>query len=155
MRRGSKLQNYSITRLHNPQSGYMLITLMLVIALAAMALLALLPEIGQQIKRDQEEELRHRGNSYIRAIQRFYKKFGRYPTRVEELENTNKIRFLRKRYKDPMTRDPQTGKERDFKMLHMQDVTLNNGPKLGQPAGQPTAGPSSPLVPPGPTGGQP
>ena len=108
----------------------MLITLMLMIALAAMALLAILPEIGQQIKRDQEEELRHRGSSYIRAIQHFYKKFGRYPTRIEELENTNKMRFLRKRYKDPMTRDPQTGKEKDFKLLHMQDVTLNNGPML-------------------------
>src|SRR5271157_884417 len=117
------------------QRGYMLITLMLIMALAAMALLAMLPAIGQQIKRDQEEELRHRGNSYIRAIQRFYKKFGRYPTRVEELENTNKIRFLRKRYKDPMSHDPETGKERDFKFLHMQDVHLNNGPVLGQPAG--------------------
>ena len=108
----------------------MLITLMLVMALAAMALLAILPEISQQIKRDQEEELRHRGSSYIRAIQHFYKKFGRYPTRIEDLENTNKMRFLRKRYKDPMSRDPETGKEKDFKLLHMQDVALNNGPML-------------------------
>jgi type II secretory pathway pseudopilin PulG len=130
MRQVLKLRNYKITKLHNPESGYMLITLMLIIALAAMALLAMLPEIGQQIKRDQEEELRHRGSSYMRAIQRFYKKFGRYPTRIEELENTNKIRFLRKRYTDPMTRDPQTGKEKDFKFLHMQDVHLNNGPLL-------------------------
>jgi len=134
MQRPGRGSNYKLQitnrKLGDSQRGYMLITLMLVIALAAMALLAILPEIGQQIKRDQEEELRHRGSSYIRAIQHFYKKFGRYPTRIEELEDTNKMRFLRKRYKDPMSRDPQTGKEKDFKLLHMQDVTLNNGPML-------------------------
>ncbi len=136
------------------QRGYMLITLMLMLTLAAMAMLALLPAIGQQIKRDQEEELCHRGTSYMRAIQRFYKKIGRYPTRIEELEETNKVRFLRRRYKDPMTRDPQTGKERDFKILHMQDVNLNNGPVLGaQPGAQPNQlpnSPGSPLASPGP-----
>jgi hypothetical protein len=117
----------------------MLITLMLLMALAAIALLAVLPDAAQQIKRDQEEEMCHRGTQYMRAIQHFYKKFGRYPTRVEELENTNNLRFLRKRYKDPLGRDQQ-GKEKDFKLLHMQDVTLNNGPMLGQGLGQAAGG---------------
>ncbi len=67
----------------------------------------------------------------MRAIQHFYKKFGRYPSRVEELENTNNVRFLRKRYTDPMSTDPATGKEKDFKFLHQQDILLNNGPVLG------------------------
>src|ERR1039458_8448601 len=127
-----KLQNRKITKSQQSQRGYMLITLMLAVALAAMVLLAVLPEIGQQIKRDREEELCHRGTSYMRAIKNFYKKVGRYPTRIEELENTNNIRYLRKRYKDPLNRDPQTGKERDFKLLHMQDVNLSNGPMMGQ-----------------------
>ena len=70
---------------------------------------------------------------YMRAIQHFYRKFGRYPSRVEELENTNNLRFLRKRYTDPMNRDPVTGKERDFKFLHQQDITLNNSPVLQPP----------------------
>ncbi|MGH9643497.1 MAG: hypothetical protein ACRD3Q_13870 [Terriglobales bacterium] len=111
------------------QSGYVLITLMLAMTLAAIAALAILPDIKQQIKRDQEEEMCHRGTQYMRAIQHFYKKFGRYPTRVEELENTNKMRFLRKRYKDPLTRDQQ-GHEKDFKLLHMQDVNMSNAPGL-------------------------
>jgi hypothetical protein len=103
----------------------MLITLTLALALIALALLAALPEIGQQIKRDREDELRHRGTAYMRAIQHFYRKFGRYPTRVEELENTNNLRFLRKRYTDPMNRDPVTGKEADFKLLHQADIPLD------------------------------
>jgi len=113
----------------------MLISLMLMIALAAIALLAVLPDTKQQIQRDREEEMCHRGTEYMRAIQHFYKKFGRYPTRIEELENTNNIRFLRKRFKDPLAHDQQ-GKERDFKLLHMQDVSLNNGPMLGGMPGQ-------------------
>jgi len=110
----------------------MLITLMLALALIAMALLTVLPKISQQIRRDREEEMRHRGTAYMRAIQHFYKKFGRYPMRVEELENTNNLRFIRKRYKDPINRDPATGQERDFKLLHQTDISLNNGPVLGQ-----------------------
>ncbi len=49
MQRGVKLQNYKITKLQNPQRGYMLITLMLALALISLALLAVLPDIGQQI----------------------------------------------------------------------------------------------------------
>jgi type II secretory pathway pseudopilin PulG len=146
MRRGLKFRNYKIARSQNGQRGYMLITLMLMVALMAIALLAVLPRIRQQVQRDRELELQHRGTAYMRAIQHFYKKLGRYPTRIEDLENTNNLKFLRKRYKDPVNRDPATGKERDFKLLHQQDITLNNGPVLpgqspfGGPGGQPTQG---------------
>lgn len=122
----------------------MMITLMLAMALIMLGLLAVLPDLKQQAQRDREEELRHRGTSYMRAIQHFYKKFGRYPGRIEELENTNNVRFLRKRYTDPMTRDSKTGKEKDFKLLHQQDISLNTGPVLplqGGPGG--TAGASA------------
>jgi type II secretory pathway pseudopilin PulG len=131
MQHGLKSRNYKIAKSQKYQRGYMLITLMLTFALVAIAMLAVLPDIGQQIRRDREEELCHRGTMYMRAIQRYYRKFGRYPTRLEELEGTNNVRFLRKRYKDPMSRDPQTGQERDFKILHVQDVMLGNGPSLG------------------------
>ena len=136
--RGLRSPKYQIAnrKSQSPQRGYMLITLVLALALITIALLTVLPEIGLQIRRDREEEMRHRGTAYMRAIQHFYKKFNRYPMRVEELENTNNLRFLRKRYTDPINRDPATGKEKDFKFLHQQDITLNNGPVLGQPPGQ-------------------
>jgi len=136
MQRGLKLQNYKIAKLQNSQRGYMLITLMLALALITIGLLTVLPEIGQQIRRDREEEMRHRGTAYMRAIQHFYKKFGRYPSRIEELENTNNIRFIRKRYTDPINRDRETGKEKDFKFLHQADISLYSGSLLGQIPGQ-------------------
>ncbi|MFZ0798121.1 MAG: type II secretion system protein [Terriglobales bacterium] len=146
-RRGSRSLNYQITnyKLQIRSRGYMMITLMLAVALITIGLLAVLPEIKQQVQRDREEELRHRGTAYMRAIQHFYKKFGRYPTRLEELENTNNIRFLRRRYTDPMSRDTKTGKEKDFKLLHQQDISLNNGPVL--------PGQNGPGGPGGPGGG--
>lgn len=104
------------------ERGYVLLTLLLMVAIATIFLAAVLPEISFEIRRDREEEMIHRGVEYSRAIRNYYKKFGRYPTRLEELESTNNQRFLRKRYKDPIA------KNGDFKLLHFGEVklTLNN-----------------------------
>jgi type II secretory pathway pseudopilin PulG len=99
------------------ERGYILLMLMLFVTLLAIAAAALAPTVAFQVRRDREEEMIHRGVQYSRAIRRYVKKTGRYPSRLEELENTNNVRFLRKRYKDPVT-----GK--DFKLLHVGDVQL-------------------------------
>ncbi len=86
------------------QEGYVLLALMLAFTMILIALSIEAPRIAQQIKRDKEEELYHRGMDYATAIKRFvHKSGGRYPLSVDQLEDTNHIRFLRKRYKDPMT----------------------------------------------------
>jgi type II secretory pathway pseudopilin PulG len=139
------------------QRGYILITLILFVALVAIAAVVMAPEFVHQMKRDREEELIHRGVQYSRAMKHFVKKFGRYPTRIEELENTNQVRFLRRRYKDPIT-----GK--DFKILHMGDVQMSFGagiagatPAAGLPPGAPgppgIGGPGVGPVGPGGLGG--
>ena len=112
------------------ERGYILLTLMLFVALLAIGAMAWVEKIDFQIKRDREEELIHRGVQYSRAVRWYFKKFGRYPTRIEELESTNNLRFLRKRYKDPIS-----GK--DFKPLHMTDVqvSFNPGAASGLPPG--------------------
>lgn len=115
---------------HRSQQGYILLTLLLVVALLTIFAAAIVPSLTQQIKRDREEELIHRGVQYSRAVRAYYKKFNRYPTRIEDLESTNTIRFLRKRYKDPMNRDPKTGQERDFKLLHQGEVQMSFGAGL-------------------------
>jgi type II secretory pathway pseudopilin PulG len=110
------------------QRGYILLILMFFVAALGIASLAMVEKISFQMQRDREEELIHRGVQYSRAIRKYFKKFGRYPTRIEDLENTNNIRFLRKRYKDPFSRDPETGKERDFKLLHLRDIQVSINP---------------------------
>jgi type II secretory pathway pseudopilin PulG len=99
------------------QQGYILLTLLLFVALLAIFAAAIVPTITFQIKRDREEEMIHRGTQYSRAVRRYFKKLGRYPTRIEDLQTTNNIHFLRKVYKDPIT-----GK--DFKLLHVTDVQM-------------------------------
>jgi type II secretory pathway pseudopilin PulG len=75
------------------------------LALLIIAMGVAVPKMSQAIKRDREIEMIHRGVQYSRAIKKYYKKFGRYPTTIEQLENTNNIRFLRKKYNDPMSAD--------------------------------------------------
>ena len=99
------------------ERGYALLALLLVMALMAIAAAIVAPTIKFQMQRDREEELIHRGTQYSRAIRAYYKKFGRYPATIDNLVNTNQMRFLRKRYKDPIT-----GK--DFKLLHFGEVKM-------------------------------
>jgi len=105
------------------QQGYILLSLLLVIALLAIFAASVERSITHQIKRDREQELIHRGVQYSRAVRHYYKKFGKYPTRIEDLESSNTLRFLRKRYKDPIT-----GK--DFKLLHQGEVQMSFGAGL-------------------------
>jgi type II secretory pathway pseudopilin PulG len=95
-----------------------MLALLLMVALLIIAAAAVLPSIAFEIRRDREQELIHRGVQYSRAIRSYYKKFGRYPTRIEELESSNNLRFLRKRYKDPIT-------GQDFKLLHFGEVKMS------------------------------
>jgi len=101
------------------EGGYVLLALLLSVSLLSISLLAMIGRIEVQIKRDREKELIHRGLEYSRAVRRYVKMFGRYPNSVEQLENSNNIRFLRKRYKDPIT-----GK--DFNLLHYGDLETFN-----------------------------
>src|SRR5260370_36845859 len=100
-----------------------MVTLLLAMAVLAIFAGVITSSIAFDIKRDREEELIHRGVQYSRAIRAYYKKFGRYPTKLEDLENTSRLRFLRKRYKDPMS--CKGGKCADFKLLHFGEVQLS------------------------------
>src|SRR5271169_2666214 len=80
------------SRRRQPESGYLLLAVLLLMALMIIAATIEAPRIVQQIKRDREEEMIHRGTEYARAVKKFYKKFGRYPANLEQLDNTNQIR---------------------------------------------------------------
>ena len=101
----------------NRRQGYVLLAVILMLALIVIAAAAAAPDIAMSIRREREGELINRGTQYMRAIQHYYKKFGRYPMRIDDLENTNNMRYLRRRYKDPIT-----GK--DFRLLHFGEVNM-------------------------------
>ena len=115
------------------EAGYVLLAVMLAVTLILVAMSIEVPRIAQQIKREKEEELVHRGKEYATAVKRFvHKNGGRYPLSVEQLEDTNHIRFLRKKYKDPMTG------ESDWKMVHAGEAQIKipaPNPGLSGPGG--------------------
>jgi type II secretory pathway pseudopilin PulG len=120
----------------NRQSGYMLLFLMMAVAMLTITLLSVAANYRRTILRDREVEMIHRGVQYERAVRLYYKKFQHYPTSIEQLENTNKIRFLRKRYKDPMTPDGawQVAHITDIKLTGLTGLTTAVG---GAPASNP------------------
>ena len=132
-------------RNNSGEKGYILLAVMLTLTLMLIAMSIALPRIAQQIKREKEEELIHRGKDYATAVKRFvHKNGGRYPNSVEQLENTNHIRFLRKQYKDPMTG------EADWKMVHAGEAEIKiPTPNPGLPgSNNPGLGSSSTTPPP-------
>src|SRR5207237_224592 len=119
------------------QSGYILVSLMMIAALVVIALSAAIPTIKLELRRDREEELIHRGVQYSRAIRRYFKRFGRYPVSLDDLESANNMRFLRKRYKDPVTGE-------DFKLLHFGEIKMTFGRGIAggvAPGANPTGDP--------------
>lgn len=121
-----------VRRQAGAEQGYIFLTLLLFVSLLSIALLVELPILKHQISRDQEEEMVHRGVEYSRAVRRYFRKFGRYPANLDLLENVNQMRFLRKRYKDPITGG-------DFRTLRVTDVQLGFGAGLagGRNPGKP------------------
>lgn len=85
------------------EEGYILLAVIFMTLLVLVALAVAAPKIAMSIQRDKELETIHRGQQYKRAIKLYYQKFGTYPTSIDQLVETNQIRFLRKKYTDPLT----------------------------------------------------
>jgi hypothetical protein len=81
-------------------------------AVIAISLYYELPRVMFERTREREQLLIDRGEQYSLAVRRFYVKFGRWPATMDQLENTNNMRFLRRQYKDPMTG------EADWRIIH-------------------------------------
>ncbi len=91
---------------HRTQAGYTLLMVVFMVASMMIAAAAVAPNLLTQGRREKEAETVWRGEQYERAIGLYYRKFGKYPTKIEDLtKQTNGLRFLRQAYKDPMNAD--------------------------------------------------
>ncbi len=92
------------TRHRKPsEDGYILVAVMFMLAMLILTMAVAVPRVREDIQRDKDLETWHRGMQYRRAIKLYFKKFNAYPPSVDALMKTNEIRFLRKRYTDPIT----------------------------------------------------
>ena len=115
--------------------GFLLIGAIVMIALVMIALAIAAPRVARDLRRQKEVEAIHRGNQYVRGIQLYYRKFGRYPGSMDQIVQTNNIRFLRQKYTDPIT-----GQD-DFAIIPLGQNKTTVKTFFGEPlAGLPAAG---------------
>lgn len=105
----------------------MLLAMIVGVFLVLLALGIAAPKVAQDLRREREVEAIERGNQYVRAIRLYYRKFGRYPASMDVLEKSNNIRFLRRKYVDPIT-----GKE-DWRLIHIGEAKTTVKGFFGQP----------------------
>ncbi len=108
-----RLNPTSSSRRRPAQSGYAMLLVFAMSAIVAIGLYQQLPRAAFEAQRTKEQLLIDHGEQYRRAVQLYCRKMGRYPAKMEDLDNTQNLRFLRKHYIDPMT-----GKE-EWRLLHM------------------------------------
>lgn len=126
-------QRFEVQRSSSERGSALLIVFVFAAVLAVM-LYREMPSVTFEAQRQKEQDLEDRGQEYVRAVQLFYRKNQRYPPSIEALEDTNRIRYLRQRFKDPFT-----GKE-DWRLLHagpggmLIDSKVNRVPTIGKPA---------------------
>ncbi len=100
------------TSRHNRQSGFALLFVFAMAAIIGITYYVMIPAIGFEAQRDKEELLITRGEQYERAIQLYVRKNKRYPGKMEDLDNSNGLRYLRHHYADPFT-----GKD-EWRLIH-------------------------------------
>ena len=104
--------------------GYAMAALLVAMTVMAVLMSALLPVWSHMATRDKEEELIFRGRQYARAIGLFQRKFAN--TAPPTIDVLVEQRFLRKKYKDPITND-------DFQPIYANQAAIQ------PPGGGPTA----------------
>lgn len=89
-------------RRHN-EGGYALLLVFALAAAVAVKFYLEMPRVAFEHQRNKEGLLVERGEQFIRAIKLYYRKNQKWPQNLDDLEKSQETRYLRKRYKDPMT----------------------------------------------------
>ena len=105
--------------------GYAMAAMLVAIAVLGIAMSVVMPTWRHMVQREKEEELVFRGQQYVHAISLFQRKFaGAYPPDFDTLV---KQKFLRKKYKDPLSEDGE------FEPVYFgQQTQLQRGGQTGQ-----------------------
>lgn len=101
-------------RIGHDERGYAMAALIVMLGVMAVAMTVAMPAWSTLAQRERETELAFRGEQWARAITLFQRKYaGAYPPNLDVLVTE---RFIRKRYKDPITGD-------DFQPVRLGEAT--------------------------------
>ena len=90
------------------ESGYLMVALLVAMTVMAIMMTAAMPAWHTLARREKEAELVFRGEQYARALMLYQRRFANQPAPSVDALVTG--RYLRKKYKDPITND-------DFQLL--------------------------------------
>jgi type II secretory pathway pseudopilin PulG len=110
------------------EAGYNLVILAVAVTILSILVAGALPVWSTAMKREREEELIFRGLQYAEALRVFQQRFGRLPTRLEELIEVEP-RCIRQLWTDPITG------ERDWRLIRGNMPVGMDGGSGGQGAG--------------------
>lgn len=106
--------------------GFAMAALLVAISVMAVFLSAVMPSWNTMARREREAELVFRGQQYARAVTLFQRKMaGAYPPNLDILLTQ---KFLRKKYKDPITND-------EFVLIPVGDPRALQGGASATPGG--------------------
>lgn len=101
------------TRSGRGEEGYALLALLASSAILLAGLALSIPRMAMQSQRLKDERLIERGRQYQRAIKLYYREHKKYPQELEDLEDIDGVRYLRRRYPDPI------GETGEWRLIHM------------------------------------
>jgi type II secretory pathway pseudopilin PulG len=113
------------------QRGYAMAALLVGLSVMSVMMAVALPVWSHATRREREEELIWRGEQYKRAIMLFQRKFANtFPPNIDVLVDQ---KFLRKKYKDPITGD-------NFQIIPVGAAVPQGGVGGAPPGGRPGSG---------------
>lgn len=140
------IRNRASSRRKHQQGGYALLLVVFLTALVLISTMSVGLRVLTEGRRQREEEMIWRGKQYTRGIKLYYRKFGRFPTSLDNLTKpqTGNIRFMRQAYTDPMNKE-----DGSWRLIYVgpagqligslkPPTSLQMPPAAGQPAGSPT-----------------
>lgn len=110
------------------ERGYAMAALLVGMSVMAVLMTAALPSWTHMIQREKEEEYLFRAKQYARAIQEYNRKMGSANSPAPSVDFLVEQRFLRKKYKDPLTGE-------DFELVRMPTVQpgFGGGQRMNDP----------------------
>ena len=150
----------ALTKARKKQGGYALLMVVFLVTLVLIASMSIGLRVLTEGRREKEQEMIWRGQQYTRGIKLYYRKFGRFPTSLDNLTqpSTGNIRFMRQAYKDPMNKE-----DGSWRLIYVGPAgnligSINpavSNPQLPGGMGQPAVAGTSPGASPSAFGSQP
>ncbi|MGB6962798.1 MAG: hypothetical protein WBF01_20535 [Candidatus Acidiferrum sp.] len=150
----------TLTKARKKQDGYALLMVVFLVTLVLVASMSIGLRVLTEGRREKEQEMIWRGQQYTRGIKLYYRKFGRFPTSLDNLTqpSVGNIRFMRQAYKDPMNKE-----DGSWRLIYVGPAgnligSINpavSNPQMPGGMGQPAVAGTLPGTAPGAFGSQP